>query len=143
MVQDGTSGHRLYRMAPIKKVLRWVSGAEVMTSPQDVVDFFAVCVCSLEHEMFEVLHLDAGNIGHLLRLATGESLPQSTTCWRAVKQCAKLAWTECGVTELSEHGRTPTHVLIMDDALSRDMPELLNAAALIGRCTATALAKAC
>ena len=61
MAQGGTSSHRLHRTAPIEKVLRRVGCAEVMTSPQDVGDFLAVCVCSLEHEIFEVLHLDAGN----------------------------------------------------------------------------------
>ena len=61
MAQGGTSSHRLHRTAPSEKVLHRLVVAVVMTSPQEVSDVSTVRVCSLEHEMFKVLHLDVEN----------------------------------------------------------------------------------
>jgi len=53
MAQGGTSGHRLHRMAPIKKVLRRVSGAEVVKIVD--VNHLAVRVAGLKVRL-EIRH---------------------------------------------------------------------------------------
>lgn len=93
MAQGGTSSHRLHRTAPIEKVLHRVVGAVVMTSPQEVGDVFAVRVCSLEHEMFKVLHLDAENrvIDYVKMLHW--TLTQTAVYPREVLEDASTSWS--------------------------------------------------
>ena len=58
-----------YRPAQFDEVLRAaqlllvrrVRGSDALATPQDVRDFLAVRLGGLEHEVFAVLHLDAGN----------------------------------------------------------------------------------
>jgi DNA repair protein RadC len=58
-----------YRPAQFDEVLRaaqlllvrQVRGSDALATPQDVRDFLAVRLGGLEHEVFAVLHLDAGN----------------------------------------------------------------------------------
>ena len=44
-----------------KMLAQRVRGSDALSSPQDVRDFLAVRLGSLEHEVFAVLHLDAAN----------------------------------------------------------------------------------